>query len=322
MVGVQKVRNFFYSNRFSTHLFLMGLVVLFFACVVAPHKFALASSPAVTIGFTPSSFSSEESPEQIAANVLELSNLIQKKTGLKVTPYVATSPDDLFQKVKEKKVDFAFMSALNFVEAESKIKLKVLLKKVWEQGYYHSVLVVKKTSKLRKPSDLRGKRIAFVDADSASGYLYPISHFREIGFSVPSSFKSVVYSGSHEKSLTLLERNDVDAVAVFSNDKAGSDSAWTNRKNATKSSNQNFRVVWASAAIPNDPFCVREDFYERHPKAAHELMFGLIEMNDDPTFGPELRRLLGVRGLMVATSQQYAPVRNMYQNLPKLETKP
>ena len=46
-------------------------------------------------------------------------------------------------------------------------------------------------------------------------------------------------------------------------------------------------------------------------------MFGLIEMNEDASTGPELKRILGVQGLMLATSQQYEPVREMAKKLAK-----
>lgn len=314
MVGVQTLH-----KTLSCLFFAVVGALMLAPCVSSA---VLPNAPTLTIGFTPSAFSSNETPEEINAKVTEFAVLVQGKTGFKITPYVASSSVDLVQKIKEKKVDFAFMSALNFVEAESKTKLKVLLKKVWDQGYYHSVLAVKNDSKARKLADLKGQRIAFVDVGSASGYLYPMSHLKEIGLDVPTAFKSVVYSGSHEKSVELLRSKSVDAIAVFSNDSAGRDSAWTGGKKPSKSGGREFRVLWASAAIPNDPFCVREDFYERHPKIAHELMFGLIEMNEDATLGPNLRKVLGVRGLMVATSQQYEPVRQILRNLPKTEIKP
>lgn len=324
MVGVQSFRKI--SKSSLRALLALAFVVFstlsFGGFALSSTAFGATTETNVTIGFTPSSFLSAQSPAEISTKVTEFSSLVQKKTGIKVTPYVAISSADLVQKLKDGKVDFAFMSALNFVEAETKTKLKVLLKKVWDQGYYHSVFAVKSNSKIRKMSDLKGQRIAFVETDSASGYLYPSIHLNEIGLKIPTSFKSVVYSGSHEKSVELLRSNLVDVIAVFSNDQAGRDSAWTTTKDKKRSVRNEFRVVWSSAAIPNDPFCVRDEFYERNPKVAHELMFGLIEMNEDPTVGPQMRELLGVRGLMVATSQQYEPVRKMFRSLPKSEIKP
>ena len=276
-----------------------------FAVVFLLSAPAWSAPTTVTIGYIPG-----EAAADLKARGEELAALLQKRTGIKLQTYVGTSYGDLVQKMSEKKIDFAFLSALSFVEVEKQANVRVLLKKVWEQGYYHSVLMVPKASKIRRPLDLKGKRIAFVDEKSASGYLYPLVFLRGLGLDPQKDIKSV-FSGGHDKSVELLKKGEVDAIAVFANDAKGRDSAWTHHKGRMGE----VRVIWSSAAIPNDPFCVRADFYERYPKTTHDLMFGLIEMNEDPTAGPELKRLLGVQGLMLATSQQYEPVREMSKQL-------
>ncbi len=268
---------------------------------------AWSAPSTVTIGYIPG-----EAAADLKARGEELAVLLQKRTGLKVQTYVGTSYGDLVQKMSEKKIDFAFLSALSFVEVEKQSGVRVLLKKVWEQGYYHSVLMVPTASKIRKPLDLKGKRIAFVDEKSASGYLYPLVLLKDLGLDSAKDIKPV-FSGGHDKSVELLKKGEVDAIAVFANDEKGRDSAWTHHKGRAR----DVRVIWSSAAIPNDPLCVRVDFYERYPKTTHDLMFGLIEMNEDASTGPELKRILGVQGLMLATSQQYEPVREMAKKLAK-----
>lgn len=281
-----------------------------FGCFVAAAARAEAAPQTVTIGYLPG-----EVANDLKSKGEELAVLIEKRTGIKVRTYVGSSYGDLVDKMGEKKIDFAFLSALSYVEVEQKTPVRVLLKKVWDQGYYYSVLMTKKSSSLRKPIDLKGKRIAFVDEKSGSGYLYPQLLFRNLGLDSKKDFKSVIFSGGHDKSVELLRKGEVDAIAIFANDNKGVDSAWSHHKGRANE----VRVLWSSAAIPNDPFCVRSDFYERFPKTTHDLMFGLIEMNEDAVTGPELKRLLGVQSLMVATSQQYEPVREMYRALKKSE---
>ena len=299
MVGVKRF-------LISASILVSGVIGFTFG---APSR-AQSAPQSVTIGYLPG-----EVANDLKANGEALAVLIEKRTGIKVQTYVGTSYGDLVQKMNEKKIDFAFLSALSFVEVEQKTPVRVLLKKVWDQGYYYSVLLAKKGSPLRKPADLKGKRIAFVDEKSASGYLYPQVMFRNLGLDSKKDFKNVAFTGGHDKSVELLRKGEVDAIAVFANDSKGLDSAWTHQKGRANE----VRILWSSVAIPNDPFCVRSDFYEKFPKTTHDLMFGLIEMNEDAVTGPELKRLLGVQGLMVATSQQYEPVREMYRNLKTVE---
>jgi len=70
-----------------------------------------------------------------------------------------------------------------------------------------------------------------------------------------------------------------------------------------------------SEPIPNDPFVVRQDFYDSYPRISHDLMFALIEINDDPKDGARFKKLLSASSLMFATSQQYEPVREMVKEL-------
>ena len=93
-------------------------------------------------------------------------------------------------------------------------------------------------------------------------------------------FKSTVFSGSHSNSVELLEEASVDAIAVFADDAKAIRNAWgkyaglkksTNKKNSKKA-----KVLWVSEPIPNDPFCVRKDFYEAYPKLTHSLMTAIL----------------------------------------------
>lgn len=263
-------------------------------------------APIIRLGFIPG-----DGKAELQKSSEELSKLIESKTGIRVVPYVGTSYGDLIDKVAKREVDFAFLSALSYVEAESKVDLKVLLKKVWDKGFYYSVILVRADSNIRKISDLKGKRLGFVDKKSGSGALYPIAALNRARLKVPSDFKTVIYTGSHNQSVHALKTGAVDAVAIFSNDPKGKDSAWTQHGGLLK----DVRVLWSSSAIPNDPLCVRADFYEAQPKLTHEFMFGLIELNEDSKLGETFRQLLGVKSLMTATSQQYEPVREMQREM-------
>jgi len=115
---------------------------------------------------------------------------------------------------------------MSFVFAEKFAGAKVLLKKVWDGPYYYSTILVRGDSKIHNLAQLKGKRIAFVDQKSASGFLYPQVLFKKQKIDPLKYFSEITYSGNHEKSVALLADGKVDAVAVFSNDAKGKDTAW------------------------------------------------------------------------------------------------
>lgn len=271
-----------------------------------PHSSAEAA-PSITIGFIPG-----ESPDTLRENGLEMAKLLQSRIGLPVNIYISKDYSGLIEAMKTKKVDFAFFSSMTFVFAEKMAGAKVLLKKVWQTPYYYSTILVRGDSGIGKLSQLKGKRFAYVDEKSASGYLYPRVHFKKQGIDPAAFFASTVFSGNHEASVRLLKDGKTDGIAVFSNDKAGQDNAWMQfaGRGAKKA-----KAIWTSDPIPNDPFCVRQDFYESHPKIAHDLMFAMIELQEDAKQGSQFRKVLGASSMMLATSQQYEPVREMVKAL-------
>lgn len=266
--------------------------------------FALAEGApkSITLGLIPGG-----NPEAIKAESKVIAEILQKKFSLPVNIYISKNYAGLTTALKEKKVDYAFLSAFSLVEAEKEVPVKVLLKKTYKGPYYFSGLVVRADSKIKAIKDLKGKSIAFVDLQSASGYLYPQVFLRKKGLT-DSNFKSVTFSGSHAASVEKLENKEVDVAALFVDDEKTNDGAWQRFK---KNPQSKFRLLWVSEPIPNDPIVVREDFYNQFPKLTHELMYELIEMQNDTNTKKQISEIMGKGDLMPATSKQYDPVREV-----------
>lgn len=251
-------------------------------------------------------------PENLKKQSQELAQLIQDELKIPVQIYISkTSYSGLVKAMSDKKVDFAFLSSMTFVQAEKKAGAKVLLKKVWEEPFYYSAIIVKEPSKIKEISQLKGQRIAFVDENSSSGYLYPLAMLTKKGFK-QKNFKEQIFSGNHAKSIQLLDEGKVDAAAVFSDDLKGISSAWSQFTNSPKNK---YRIIWISESIPTDPFVVRQDFYDRYPKITHSMMFSLIEIFEKYKGTNKFSEILGRGQLIPATSRQYDSVREVAKYL-------
>ncbi|MEK2687587.1 phosphate/phosphite/phosphonate ABC transporter substrate-binding protein [Bdellovibrio sp. GT3] len=264
----------------------------------------------LTIGMIPGG-----DPKKEAEQGMALARELQTRLRIPVTMYISKNYTGLVDAMKSKKVDFAFFSSSTFVLAEKQAQAKVLLKKVWQEPYYYSAIIVPAKSKIKNVKDLKGNRIAFVDEQSSSGYLYPKVEIRKQG--LEEKDLKVQFTGNHQASIKALESNEVDAAAVFSDDEQGKQGAWIKFAD-TKNK---FRVIWMSQPIPNDPFCVRQDFYDEYPKVTHDMMFALIEILEQTADKNTYSEILGSRDLMPATSKQYDPVREMVKAL-NIELKP
>lgn len=292
---------------------ILGLLTLLaISTAFAAEGTSEAVPPSITIGVIPGG-----NPENLREQGLALAKELQAKLNIPVNIYLSKNYVGLVEAMKTKKVDFAFFSSSTYVFAEQQAQAKVLLKKVWHEPYYYSMIITPKKSGIKNLKSLKGKKVAFVDDKSSSGYLYPQVALRKVGLA-DKDFKEVVFTGNHQASIQYLEAGKVDAAAVFSDDEKGLQGAWEKFGTDKKAK---YRILWKSAPIPNDPFCVRQDFYDAYPKTTHTLMFALIDILEQARNKNTYSEILGSRDLMPATSKQYDPVREMVKAL-NIELKP
>lgn len=260
----------------------------------------------VTIGLTAGG-----NPEAIRQQSVLFAEKLQKLLNTHVNIFISKNYEGLADAVKEKKVDYAFLSALTYVSVENRTDLKVLLKKTWTGPYYYSTLVVRKDGTVKNLKSLKNKKIAFVDMNSTSGYLYPQVYLKKNKIA-DTDFKQIIFSGSHSASVAQLEAGEVDVAAVFTDDEKGLSGAWDR---FGKDKKIKYKTLWVSEPIPNDPFVVRAEFYDKYPKFTHELMYVLIELQTDEANRKQTSEVMGTGELMPATSRQYDPVREMAKTL-------
>src|SRR5207237_424278 len=90
------------------------------------------------------------------------------------------------------------------------------------QVTYPSIFVTADPN-IKTIADLRGKKFAFVDPASASGYLYPVAALKNAGLvegsppNLEAFFGSgnVVFAGGHDKVATAVYNGQVAAGAMF-----------------------------------------------------------------------------------------------------------
>ncbi len=283
--------------------FLKFLIALAMSVTVVSPLARAETPKQITIGFIPG-----ENPQELKENGEAFAKMLQEKIGVPVNIYVSKDYTELIDAMKNKKVDFAFFSAMTYVFAEKMAGAKVLLKKVWDGPYYYATILANKATKI---SQLKGKKFAFVDQKSTSGYILPQVYFKKNNIDSKTFFADSIFSGNHSESVNLLREGKVDAAAVFSNDAKNKDTAWDRFPAKDGKRYPKPKTIWISEPIPNDPFCVRQDFYDSNPRIATDLMFALRDLDEDKTNGPKFKKLLNISGLMLATSTQYDSVREL-----------
>lgn len=143
---------------------------------------------------------------------------------------------------------------------------------------YHSVVVVRTESPYRTIEDLRGRKFAFADPNSTSGFQAPSFFLTEAGFPPDTFFGSTAFSGSHENSVLALLNDTFDGAATWwNNDERSNFTRMWNKGMIPKDS---VRVIWQSPLLPSSPVTVRTDMPAELKQAVKDAYLNMA--SEDP----------------------------------------
>lgn len=195
-------------------------------------------------------------PSGEARTILESGNrvaqLLEMATGYKFEPFVATSYAGVIEAMGAGRADIGWLNTFSYVIAHQKYGVEVRLVTVrFGLPYYRAEIITQTSSGINALPDLRGKRFAFVDPASTSGYLFPVAGLKKAGYDPQKFFGQTIFAGSHNNVVLAVYQGRVDAGAVFE------DARGTVQKTLPDVM-QKVKVVWKSDPIPNDTVSVRK----------------------------------------------------------------
>jgi len=145
-----------------------------------------------------------------------LMDYLTKSTGSEVILYIAKDYGDLRVQMEAKKVDVGSFSPFAYVDAATGGKVKIIAQANLDySAFYKGLIITKKESGIIDLKDLKGKRFAFVDPKSASGYVFPKAMLVEKGFDPDKFFKETIFAGGHDKVIEGVLEGKIDAGATF-----------------------------------------------------------------------------------------------------------
>jgi phosphonate transport system substrate-binding protein len=163
---------------------------------------------------------------------------------------------------------------------------------------YHGLIFVRKDSRIRNISGMKGKRFAFVDKATTAGYLLPLEYFHRHGISNYREYlKESYFSGTHE-----------DAIYDVLNKKADIGAAKNTVFNRLAAADARIReellVLERSPDVPENAIALRKDIDE---PVRSRLKETLLNMHLDPEGKQALERLGALR-FTETTNQEYGVV--------------
>jgi phosphonate transport system substrate-binding protein len=230
----------------------------------------------------------------------KLTGVLAKELNCPVNLIITDNYTDEVEAMKAGKIDAGEFGPLGYIFAHSVANAQPVAIFANMNGTpvtYTAALWVPKSSPITSVAGLKGKTVAFSDPGSTSGNLMPRYAMLKAGLN-PDEVK-IEFAGSHPASMLALVNGKVDAAEVNSQQEATAIAAH-------QFNPANFRVIWRSAPIQNDPITVRANL---SPAFKAALTKALLHIS--PGNLKAIDALLGVNAgpLRPATDAMYNPIR-------------
>ena len=266
-------------------LALMSLIFLLISCGKKKEEKPLV------MGLSPIANS-----EKLLEDAAPLYKMLGDDIGRPVEGYIATNYIGVVEALGTGTIDFALIPPFAYILANKKNGSEALLTSIGkndEPGYY-SVLLVRTDSGIEKVEDLKGKKVAFVDPSSTSGYIFPAVILMDHGIDVEQDV-TYQFAGGHDKALQLLINGDVDAIGTY-------ESAVTKFAKEFPEITEKVKVLEKSDLIPGITLTVSSKVDEATKQKIKDAFIKVVNSKE----GQELTlKLFGIKGFEEAKVDNY-----------------
>lgn len=232
-----------------------AVIVLAFG-VVGTVPQPAAGQTSLVLAFVPSL-----DAHRVLATGSTLARMLEVATGYRIRAEVPTSYAATIEAMCAGRVDVAFLAPFAYVLGNHRCGADVRLVSIRANlPFYKSQILYRADLNAKSLADLRGRRFAFVDPASASGYLFPAALLKKNGIDPDRFFSQVIFAGGHDRVVLAIYTGSVDAGATFG-DEVFSD-ARTRVEAQYRDVKDKVRVLMYTDPIPNDTVSFRRDLSE------------------------------------------------------------
>lgn len=210
-----------------------------------------------------------------------------------------------------KRADVAILNTLGYVLANDKYGAQARLKLVNRGRDEYNGQIIVRFDGPKSLKDLNGKKFAFVDPASTSGYLLPQRLFKKENIKLKQS----IFAGKHDGVVTAVYQGQVDAGATFytpaDDDGTPKDARWLLRTQYPDVF-EKVKILQLTDAIPNDPLVFRKDISEELKNKISESLKKYIKT---PEGAKVLKDLYHITDFKEAADSDYDKIREYLKDV-------
>jgi phosphonate transport system substrate-binding protein len=294
----------------KTSLLLALLATLFVSCQ-NDEKLGTVNNP-VKLYFTPS-----VDADTIASNSQEFIQFLEKETGLVFKTGIPTNYIAVVEAFGSKRADIGVMNSFGYILAHQKYgataKLRVLR---YGHDYYQGQIIAHVDSGINSVKDIQGKKFAFTDPSSTSGYMFPLKILKDNNVEVSNK----TFGIKHDNVVTMVYQKQVDAGATYysapKKDDKGNIIKIRDARSRVKTQfpdvEDKVKIVTITEKIPNDPFVFRKDL---DAEITAKFIAAVKKFLDTEAGKNIFKNIYSVEGLVDTTDADYDGLRSMIKSV-------
>ncbi|MES2802693.1 MAG: phosphate/phosphite/phosphonate ABC transporter substrate-binding protein [Bdellovibrionota bacterium] len=242
---------------------------------------------------------------------IKLAAFLEKETGMFVQIELPINYIALVEAFGSKRADAAIINTFGYILANEKYGVQARLK-LMNRGrdeYYGQIIARADGPKSIK--ELNGKKFAFVDPASTSGYLLPLRLFKHENVKL----KEFMFAGKHDTVVRAVYQKQVDAGATFytppDDDGTPKDARWILRTEYPDVY-EKIKILKLTGPIPNDPVVFRKDIPEEVKQKFADALIKYIKTDEGKTV---LLGMYHITDFKAASDKDYDLVRGYLKDL-------
>ena len=222
------------------------------------------------------------------------------------------------------RADFAVFNTFGYILAKDikKYPVEAVLTIEREGGarFYYSQIIVRADSGIKKLSDLQGKKFAFSDVASTSGYIVP----RDMLNKAKVKLSEYVFAKKHDNVVTMVYKKQVDAGATYY-DVPKEVMIHGQKKKIIKDARsrvmtqfpdveEKVKIIALSEGIPNEPWMMRTNIYKdpaKNKRIKKLIIEALLSFQKSSEGKKALKDLYYLKRLVPVTDSNYDSIRKM-----------
>jgi phosphonate transport system substrate-binding protein len=175
---------------------------------------------------------------------------VTQTTGINFDIKVGQTYATVIEAICSEVIEIAWFGAASYLPAKERGCAELLAVDVKKgASVYYSGIYAHKDSGIATVADLKGREMAFGDANSTSSFVYPVAMIMAAGLDPATDLSVIRMTGSHANSLKALAEGHVDAAAA-------SFDSFEKAINQGTINAADFVVIAKSDPIPNPPLAM------------------------------------------------------------------